>query len=80
MTNRKTERNPAIPGVERRLSHSTAPNYIAFLMTKQSSTFKNTVMNSQKTGLYVAALIFAILALAHAVRLWTQAKSSSRLT
>jgi hypothetical protein len=31
-------------------------------------------MNSQTTGLYVAALIFAIVALGHGVRLLTQAK------
>jgi hypothetical protein len=31
-------------------------------------------MNSQRTGLYVAALIFAIVALGHAIRLLTQAK------
>jgi hypothetical protein len=46
----------------------------AFLMTKQGIDLKNTTMNSQRTGLYVAALIFAIVALGHAIRLLTQAK------
>ncbi len=31
-------------------------------------------MNSQQTGLYVAALILAIFALGHAIRLFTRAK------
>jgi hypothetical protein len=41
---------------------------------KTKIDIKNRIMNSQTTGLYVAALIFAVVALGHAVRLLTQAK------
>jgi hypothetical protein len=44
------------------------------LLTKQGVDIKNRIMNSQTTGLYVAALVFAVVALGHAVRLLTHSK------
>jgi hypothetical protein len=44
------------------------------LLTKPGLDIKNSAMKSQTTGLYTAALIFAIVALGHAVRLLTQSK------